>query len=192
MRRERYPGEQRGLGSFVSELLPLVERELGPDSLLLHAVRRALCTGDLADLRRARQMFNLLPRERKRALSAGIVARSRSRSTAARPQPDRGSLLESYSRREPASFVCFEARESIGRPTPPAVGIRHELLDDASLRVLVRPGTLPSAVADRLRRIADLIEKDRRLLSERFWRGAPCADSGDDASAPPDRADAGT
>ena len=35
---------------------------------------------------------------------------------------------------------------------------------------MVSPGTLPSTAADDLRRIAGLIERDRRLLSERYWQ----------------------
>jgi hypothetical protein len=35
---------------------------------------------------------------------------------------------------------------------------------------MVSPGTLPRVAADDLRRIADQIEGDRRLLSERYWR----------------------
>mgnify|MGYP001488175782 CR=1 FL=1 len=64
------------------------------------------------------------------------------------------------------------------------------LIDDASLRVLVRPGTLPSAPTERPRHIAQLIEKDRCRPSERLRRRAPTSGA-DDASAPADRVDAG-
>lgn len=76
MGRERYPGERGVLRLFLIELRPGVERELGADSLLLHAIRRALRTGGLAELRQARRLFNALPRECRQRLSAAIVART--------------------------------------------------------------------------------------------------------------------
>jgi hypothetical protein len=36
--------------------------------------------------------------------------------------------------------------------------------------VLVSPGTLPGSAAQALRRIAEWIERDRRLLSARHWQ----------------------
>ena len=54
-------------------------------------------------------------------------------------------------------------------PSATAIDIRHELLEPTALRVMVHPGTLPSAAARSLREIATLIEHDKRLLSARFW-----------------------
>ena len=164
MDEERYPGERRGLTLFLGDLLPVAERELGPDSLLAHGARRALRRTTLRDLRHARQIFNVLPREIRARLTRGIVA-------AAGPAPARHELLEAYSRRDPTPFVCFEARHAPEDPRPMSVAIRHELIESSPVLVLVHPGTLPSGAATALRGIADLIEGDRRLLSDRFWRG---------------------
>ncbi len=49
------------------------------------------------------------------------------------------------------------------------MSLTHELLPHSAVRVLVSPGTLPQTAAAGLRRIADMIEGDRRLLSERHW-----------------------
>jgi hypothetical protein len=165
MDQERYPGERRGLALFLEELLPLVERELGPASLLHHCIRRALRGTPLRRLRHARQMFSNLPRETKRRLSIGLIA-------APDAAPGRDELLETYSQREPAPFVCFEPGDDRHAPGRASVGIRHELLEPNPVQVMVRPGTLPSSVAHSLREIAALIERDRRLLSPRYWRRA--------------------
>jgi hypothetical protein len=160
MHEERYPGERRGLSLFLESLQPVVGRELGRDSMLHHCIRRALRSMTLQQLRHARQMFNNLPRELRTSLSRGLVSAS---------APPRGELLEAYSQREPAPFVCFESETGSAEPTPTTVGIRHELLESSEVRVLVRPGTLPSSAASSLREIADMIEGDRRLLSDRYW-----------------------
>jgi hypothetical protein len=170
MERERYPGERRGLALFLEDLLPVVERDLGRDSLLYHCARRALRGGSLRRLRHARQMFNNLPRETRRRLSVGLIARPG-------PAPARQELLEAYSRREPTPFVCFQPGDGARPAGPASVDMRHELLEPSPVRVLVHPGTLPSAAAHSLREIATLIETDRRLLSARFWRrGQPPAE----------------
>mgnify|MGYP001627231256 CR=1 FL=1 len=159
MQRERYPGEAAGLRNFLAGLLPVVQRELGSDSLLLHACRRALRSGSLADLRRARQMFNLLPRERKRALSSGLVRAGRE-ARGGDPAVDRGP------------WIPVEGGVCSGSRSRPRVGLGEPGSGvGEGLRVLIRPGTLPSVAAGTLRRIAHLIEGDRRLLSERFWFG---------------------
>ena len=165
MARERYPGERRGLSLFLEDLRPAVARHCGADSLLLHAIRRALRSGDLDHLRHARTLFNHLPREQRRALSAACVVPTEDHSPAAH------ELLERHSEREPAPFVLFESLGETRPPRPAAVSLTHELLPASAVRVLVSPGTLPSTAADDLRRIASLIERDRRLLSDRYWRG---------------------
>lgn len=75
MEEERYPGESTGLRLFLEELSPIVATELGPDSLLHHAIRRALATHRLAHLRHARRLFNQLPRALKLRLSAALLDR---------------------------------------------------------------------------------------------------------------------
>ena len=164
MARERYPGERRGLSLFLEELRPAAARVCGADSLLLHAIRRALRSCDLEHLRHARSIFNHLPRAQRRELSSACVAPT----DAARPPAH--ELLERYSNREPAPFVSFESKGAPSPSRPTEVMLTHELLPASALRVMVSPGTLPSAAADDLRRIAGLIESDRRLLSERYWR----------------------
>jgi hypothetical protein len=163
---ERYPGERRGLGLFLHELLPVVDRLLGRDTLLFHRVERALRRGDLASLRAARQMFNNQPREIKQVLSRELCA-------GPGPGPTRVDLLERCSRRRADPYVRFEDEADGGSgAAPPAVAMDHELLHDAPVQVYVRPDSLPSAVAESLRRIAARIERDRRLLSSRYWRSA--------------------
>ena len=74
MARERYPGERRGLSLFLEDLLPEALRACGRDAILTHAIRRALRTGELDHLRHARTIFNHLPREQWRRLSAACIA----------------------------------------------------------------------------------------------------------------------
>jgi hypothetical protein len=162
---ERYPGERQGLGLFLEELQPVVERQLGTASLLHHAIRKALRTHNLEALRHARALFNSLPRDDRQALQAGIVATPE-------PAPKRERLLDDYGRRQPQPFVTFDCEIGSGADPSPHIAMRHELLDDVALRVLIRPGSLPSGVAGRLRELADLIDQDRRLLSARYWRAA--------------------
>ncbi len=171
MQRERYPGEAAGLRNFLAGLLPVAERELGPDSLLLHAIRRALKSGSLADLRRARRMFNLLPRDRKRAVSRGLLSGGRG-SRDADPAAGRGP------------WITFDGSACGQRGSPPRIGLGDGpgFASPDGLLVLVRPGTLPSVAAGTLRRIARLIEDDRRLLSDRFWFGRG-RDAGGDAGS---------
>jgi hypothetical protein len=73
---ERYPGECRVLRHFLVELQPVVLTSLGCDSMLYHAIRRALAANSLNEMRRARRLFNVLPRELKKALSDGLVERA--------------------------------------------------------------------------------------------------------------------
>jgi hypothetical protein len=164
MATERYPGERRGLSLFLEDLLPAVEGVCGRHALLFHAIRRGLATGDLDHLRHARAIFNHLPREHRQLLAGAVVAGSRGV-----PEPPAHELLEAYSQRDPAPFVSFEA----GRrgDVPASVTLTHELLPPSPVRVMVSPGTLPRTAADSLRRIAVMIEEDRRLLSHRYWRG---------------------
>lgn len=163
MAKERYPGERRGLASFLEDLQPVVAGAIGEDSLLFHAIRRALRSGDLDHLRHARTLFNNLPRERRRELSAAVVARS------AAGGPPKHEILERYAQRPPAAFVTFELVPGSGLKDDTSVGLQHELLPPSAVRVLVSPGTLPQTAAEGLRRIAGMIERDRRLLSERHW-----------------------
>jgi|GEM_PF-1644807 len=162
---ERYPGERQGLGLFLEELQPIVARQLGTDSLLYHAIKKALASGRLAALRHARALFNSLPRDERQTLQAGIVA-------SPEPAPERQRLLDDYGRRQPQPFVSIDCDIGPGADPNPQMALRHELLDDVALRILVRPGSLPSGVASRLREIAELIDQDRRLLSARYWRAA--------------------
>lgn len=161
MQRERYPGEQRGLRLFLEELAPVARDRLGPNSLLHHAIKRALRHATLERLRHARRLFNALPRPTRQDLQAGIVGRPEA-------SPRRDALLQDLRAHEPRPFVCFEG-DGAGVTR---AGLRHELAEDVPLRVLVRPDTLPSAAARALRDLADTIEDDRRLLSSRHWRAS--------------------
>lgn len=146
---------------FLENLLAPVEQQCGRESILLHAIRRGLRSGDLHHLRHARTIFNHLPRDQRSRLTAAIVARQGRTAT-----PPAHELLDAYSRREPAPFVSFETDGNV----PASVTLTYELLPASPVRVIVNPGTLPRAAADSLRRIAGMIEADRRLLSERYWR----------------------
>ena len=162
---ERYVGERRALRHFLQELRPLVVAALGEDALLRYRIDRGLHTGDLATLRQAREMFHNQPEDLKRRLMRGIFE-------APAAKPSKSRLLERYTEREPEPFVRFDAypaanSEDVGL----SVELDHELSDDVPVRVLVSPGTLPSSAAEALRQIAAWIERDRRLLSVRHWRG---------------------
>ena len=164
MARERYPGERRGLSLFLEDLRPAAARLCGTDSILVHAIRRALRSGDLGHLRHARRIFNHLPRAQRGQLSAACVTHRQE------PRPAAHELLERYSHRAPKPFVSFESAGQAAPERPALVSLTHELLPASAVRVMVSPGTLPRVAADDLRRIADQIEGDRRLLSERYWR----------------------
>lgn len=164
MARERYPGERRGLSLFLEDLRPAAGRVCGLESILVHAIRRALRSGDLDHLRHARTIFNHLPRDQRRELSAACVARSQTSS------PPAHELLERYSQRAPSTFVSFESTGDAVVDRPASVSLTHELLPASPVRVMVTPGTLPRTAAGDLRRIAAMIERDRRLLSEHYWR----------------------
>ena len=175
MSKERYPGERRGLSIFLEELHPVVVERLGPDHLLHHAIRRAVRSADLDHLRHARTLFNHLPREQRRELSGAMVARSGSSA------PPKHEMIERYGRRPPASFVSFELVPGSGEKDDTKVTMAHELLPLSALRVLVSPGTLPQTAVNGLRQIAGMIERDRRLLSDRYWRHRKPGDDPDQA-----------
>lgn len=163
MASEDFPGERQGLGLFLEDLRPAVAELLGEDTLLHHAIRRALRSGELEHLRHARTLLHNLPCDQRRELAKAASARS------ATSAPPRHELLERYGRRPPAGFVSFEVAPGSGEEDDTTVSLTHELLPHSALRVLVSPGTLPQTAADGLRRIAGMIERDRRLLSERHW-----------------------
>ena len=160
---ERYEGERRGLTLFLQELQPLAAECLGHDHLLAYAIDKTLAEPSLARLRHCKQLFNSLPRMTRQELSKGIVAQPE-------PEPPAGVLLEKYRENEPTAFVSISNADDRNGDGPWRIELAHELLDAPDLRVLIRPGTLPSTAARSLRDIADRLEKDRRLLSERHWR----------------------
>lgn len=165
MGSERYPGEQSSLALFLESLLPIASDELGDESLLVCSVRRALRTRRLDHLRHARQLFNFLPRSLKQKLSRSMIAPSHG--DGSEPSEQGG-----VSDRDRGEFICFRA-DATGVTGAATGDVGAQLQDDDALCVVIRPDTLPTDAADRLRRIADLIATDRRLLSHRFWRGRP-------------------
>ncbi len=175
MEKERYPGERQGLTLFLEEIRPIVEIQLGRVSLLYSAIRKALTSGTLHHLRHARHIFNCLPRAAKQQLSKELVARTN-------VIPDHERLLTHYDSTEPTPFVCFERSESEIHDTH--VSYRHELPEPQDVRVMVRPGTLPSTAAMSLRLIADTIERDRRVLSSRYWLSRDEDDDKPDGRSP--------
>ncbi len=163
---ERYVGERRALRHFLTELRPLVTAALGENALLRFRIERALKVGDLDSLRAAREAFHNQPDDLKRRLMRGIFE-----GPAERPEPPatvRGSGLQAKPK---TPFVRFEALPAARAED---VMLRVELEPQpnagAPLRVMVRPGTLPSTAARALREIAKWIEQDRRLLSIRHWQ----------------------
>jgi hypothetical protein len=164
MAGERYVGERRALRHFLEELRPLVVAALGDDSVMCYRIDRALQSGDLPALRRAREIFHNQPDALKRSLMRGIFEGPAA--------PARGGVPAGYALQEPEPFVRFDAypaanAEDLGL----SVALDHEPSDDVPLRVMVSPGTLPGSAAQALREIANWIERDRRLLSSRHWRG---------------------
>lgn len=160
---EDFPAERQALSLFLDELRSVAAELLGEASLVHRAICRALRTGDLGQMRHARHLANNLPGEQRAAVARAMAARAGSSA------PPRHELLERYCRRSPARFVSFELAPSSGATDDATVSFTHELLPHSAVRVLVSPGTLPQTAADGLRRIASMIERDRRLLSERHW-----------------------
>ena len=165
MARERYPGERRGLSLFLEDLRPAAARLCGRG--LAPAARDPPRPAQRRPRPSAPRAHDLQPSAARAAPRAvrgvrrpdgrGQARRRTSCSSAtATASPPRSSRSRAQARRSPS------------RPTE--VSLTHELLPASALRVMVSPGTLPSAAADDLRRIAGLIESDRRLLSERYWR----------------------
>ncbi|WGF87320.1 hypothetical protein [Marinivivus vitaminiproducens] len=165
MAEERYPGEQRALTLFLRDLCIVIQDEIGRDSILFRRIERGLARGDLHALREGRTAFLNQPEALRQSLVQAMLAK------AAPPRPSRAELLGRYRDAEPASFVRFEA-DRLGDRSGPRIqaDLTHELLPERPVTVLVDPGTLPSSAANALRAIADRIEADRRLLSERHWR----------------------
>jgi hypothetical protein len=166
MDEERYPGEARGLRLFLEELLPVVQAVGEPLQLLERVIRRAVAGNRLHHLRHARHLFNHLPRAERQALSSAMLQPHAAALT------QREDLLDAMSRREPAVTVCFELAREVDAKRPLRVELRHELGEPLPVRVSIQPGTLPSVAANALRRVAAMIEADRRLLSSRYWQGA--------------------
>lgn len=181
MEKERYPGERRGLTLFLEEIAPVVEARLGSRSLLHHAILRALRDSALGRLRHARQLFNALPRSERQRLSAGLVAAAvRKPALLEDRRTRRGArevLLEDNSTRASQAFVCFDIEGERAHGSNARISLRDELLEGPTIRAMIKPGTLPSHAARALRDIATLLESDRRLLSERYWRGRRLSDS---------------
>lgn len=159
---ERYEGERRGLSHFLEEIHPLAEDYLGASHLLVHAIRRALKSDELSHLRHARELFNRLPRPVRQDMSQGIVAYPG-------PEPAPSEIMHRYQKNQPEAFVSISSSADPERD-PWRIELAHEMIDAPALRVLIRPGTLPSTAARSLRDIADRLEKDKRLLSKRHWR----------------------
>lgn len=165
MIEERYPGEHRALSLFLSDLRTVVVDRLGRDSLLFHRLDRALRRGDLEALRSGRSAFLAQPESVRQELVQAMLVQG------APAAPTRSALLERYRREEASAFVRFEVDEIWPDGEPQiAVTLDHELMQDRPVRVLISPGTLPGVAAQALRAIADRIEADRRLLSDRHWR----------------------
>lgn len=173
MSSERYVGERRALWHFLSELRPLVLASLGQDALLRHRIDRALKIGDLDALRDARRMFHNQPEELKRHLMRSLFEGASKAPVAgplARLDPDDEPMVPEVERTRTAPTIRFDAVPAArGEDVALSAELREERASPAPLRVMIRPGTLPSSAGEALRRIADWIEQDRRLLSAQHW-----------------------
>ena len=172
MSSERYVGERRALWHFLSELRPLVIASLGRDALLRHRIDRALKIGDLDALRGARHMFHNQPEDLKRRLMRGLFEGSMApvAGPLSRPGSDDRPLAPAAGPAKTAPTIRFDAVPAArGEDVALSADVRVEPAGAAPVRVMIRPGTLPSSAGEALRQIADWIEQDRRLLSARHW-----------------------
>jgi len=166
MEGERYVGERRALRHFLQELRPLVIAALGRDAVLAYRIERALRSGELGALRRAREVFHKQPEELKRRLMRGIF-----QAPDPPPRPTRAAARDGVD--NPELLIRFDAYPSArSEDLGLSVQLDVEFGDDVPVKVLVSPGTLPSSAAEALRQIATWIERDRRLLSARHWQQA--------------------
>jgi len=152
---ERYEGERRGLRNFLRDIRPAADRRLGSDSLLAHAISRALGSDSLEHYRHARDIFNRLTRSERRALSEAVLV--------AKPAQ---RVSECTIGRKTRS-LCIESGEACNAAETWRVELRDDGVDTAVIQVRVRLGTLPSTAARALREIADLIEVNKSILSNR-------------------------
>lgn len=154
---ERYEGERRGLRSFLGDIGPAVELRLGHRSMLAHAISRALRSDALAHYRHAREIFNRLPRNERLALSKAMMV-----------TPTEGVPQGKDAHNTMA--LCIESAHPTDAGEAWRVELRDGGIDLATVQVRVRLGTLPSTAARSLREIADLIEENRSILSNRQRR----------------------
>lgn len=169
MSNERYVGERRALWHFLSELQPLVAASLGDDALLSHRLVRALKAGDLESLRNARRIFHNQPDDLKRKLMRGIFEGTAAGAEVPSPLPDEPVMGDGVTKPDMTTirFDAFPAAR--GEDAALSVELDHDHPSDVPIRVMIKPGTLPSSGAETLRQIADWIEHDRRMLSTRHW-----------------------
>ena len=165
MARERYPGERRGLSLFLEDLRPAAARVCGAE--FAPAARHPPCPAQLRPRPSAPCAHDLQPSAARAAPRAVLGLRRAQRTQQGRP---RMSCWSATATASPPHSSRSRAKARPRRRGRPRSSLTHELLPASALRVMVSPGTLPSAAADDLRRIAGLIESDRRLLSERYWR----------------------
>jgi hypothetical protein len=174
MSSERYVGERQALWHFLSELRPLVVAALGEDCLLRHHIDKALRTGDLDKLRQARRIFHNHPDALKRQLMRGIFEGTAPGAELPSPTLADGRLKPAAERAEgrrlPAPVIRFDAIPA-AQDHDSALSVELAAGDGgaAPVRVLIKPGTLPSGAAEALRQIADWIENDRHILSRQHW-----------------------
>lgn len=179
MNSEHYEGEKEGLSSFLSGLALAIAAISSRDHLLYRRTRKALDNNNLSEMRVAHNMFEMLPSETREALLCAIPRDTLSDELEQeRPIEPMMALREMSSTfhhidiepdTETANeFVSFEMQSDVHPDV--STKLVEEALDPVALRVLVKPGTLPSTVAHALRHIADNIDKDRRILSKRYWK----------------------
>ena len=159
---ERYPGEHDSLTRFLQGLEPAIRDQLGDNSMLEHAIKRALKQRRLAQLRHARDIFNLLPRDIRDTLSSQLIDKTEALD----------DLITDEDDDQGAAIIRFEASTS-------NTGIqvsRHPVEEKNSdpvpsdIAVDIQPGTLPTFAAAKLRLIAGSIEANKEILSDGHWQ----------------------
>ena len=166
-------GERRALWHFLAELKPLVVEALGEDSLLRHRIDQALKSGDLEMLRNARRIFHHHPDSLKRQLMRGIFEGAAPGEELPRMMPDEGLAPPAQDTAIGADATRVIRFDAIPAASAEETAVSVELAlgdaDAAPVRVMIKPGTLPTSAAETLRQVAPWIENDRRVLSNQHW-----------------------
>lgn len=159
-------GEARNIErmrSLIWRLTCAVCAVQGQNSLLYHRLLRAYHAAEQEQMHDALRLYRLQPEDARGLICAAMPPAEHEETTPPRVNGRRG-----HDPKADGHYLAFdvdgEGENAVVRRT------RLGVEPDRALRVLIRPGTLPSTAARSLRRIAERIERDRTVLSERTWR----------------------